>query len=136
MQKRGQLTVFIVVGLILLLLLVGFFALQSSITTKGLEPEMPQDVSAIKLFVDGCLMQATGQAVRDVALRGGYVTPPELALTQNQDIVPYYFKDETRHDTSLEFIANQVSLETQTKLGNCIADFTTFEDQGYDIQFE
>ena len=136
MQKRGQLTVFIVVGLLLVALLVGFFAMQSSVTQKGLEPQIPQDVSAIKLFVDGCLMEATTQAVRDVAWNGGYMTPPELVFTQEDDIVPYYFKDETRHDVLLEFIADEVSREAESLFIECINDFTTFEDQGFTMLFE
>jgi hypothetical protein len=84
-QKRGQVTIFIIIGIVLLFLgaIVYYFA--SSRTQVELPEKFirdtPQEVLPIRYYVDDCIKIAATKAVEEIGLHGGWVQDPEIATT-------------------------------------------------------
>src|SRR3989344_7553316 len=86
-MKRGQVTLFIIVGLIILII-VGFLLFLRSDALKsklGLGRTsaiiVPEQLKPVKNNIDGCVKQVGEEAINILSLQGGYIKLP-------QDIMP------------------------------------------------
>lgn len=120
MQKRGQVTVFIVLGIIIMAVFaLTAFLLKSGETSSETLTQPVQTVDELKIpvkqQVEGCLDQTATKAIHYVSLQGGYYNPPPVYQYQFGAFIPYYYYD------------NKVNLPTiseiETELGNAIKDF-------------
>lgn len=96
--KKAQVTAFIIIGIILLLLIGMFYYLQRTyLTAQFPEEELPEEIKPIKLAVESCLSAVLDDAVTFVGLRGGYYTMEVEAVEQvheNDPLIlkyPYYY---------------------------------------------
>lgn len=89
-MKRGQISLFIIVGLIILIFTtLAYFAITS------LAPEQVEttDFSSFNFMYDSCLDTASRQAIQGLEVYGGYLdTPPSYYLYDDIE-VPYYYSD-------------------------------------------
>ncbi|MBD3248738.1 hypothetical protein GF336_01715 [Candidatus Woesearchaeota archaeon] len=78
-QKRGQVTVFIIVGIIILLTAtIAFYITQRTAVVKP-ERVVPPEVEPISDFIDNCVEIVGEECVRLLAANGGYLEfPPEV----------------------------------------------------------
>jgi hypothetical protein len=132
MEKRGQITVFIIIG-VMLILVVGFIALlNNSFSQRAVEP-VTAATDPISSMIEGCLTDATKEAVRITFAQGGYDTLPSTVLTRQEFDsivqVPYLFYEGEADIPSLSQIEKSVGRIAQDRLMECI-DFSTFEKQG------
>ena len=73
---KGQVTIFIIVGIFLLLMITGaIFFLSPDDLTRGelLRDSVPSEYSPVQLYVESCLDQVGERAVRILGERGGYL---------------------------------------------------------------
>ena len=83
---KGQVTIFIIVGIFLLLMITGaIFFLSPDDLTRGelLRDTVPSEYSPVQLYVEGCLDQVGERAVRILGERGGYL------FTENDNYLSY-----------------------------------------------
>ena len=74
MAKRGQVTFFIIIGIILLIILGIYFALRATLTNEQIiEPAF----APIKNHVDSCIESTARQALYELGQNSGYLYPPE-----------------------------------------------------------
>lgn len=140
MEKRGQLTVFIIIVLVLLLSTLLFFR-YLNIREKPATEELP--LAVIEEQVNTCLTTAAKEAVYLVGLQGGYVNPSgettyweggdgrqtneHYFLGQNQ--LPFVDKNLRQIEDIESVLANYAIIE----VGKCL-NFTAFEQQGIKVQ--
>src|SRR3989344_5440695 len=139
MGKKGQLTVFILLGIFILAATAVFLYLRKDRTAFGIEESIPPEFQPIKIFVEDCLQQYTQSGVALLGTQGGYTYFPEriannpdstIAFTPNNPIrVPYWqYKGETR----VPSIANMEQSLSDYLLGNidrCLQDFAVFSQK-------
>lgn len=157
---KGQISVFVIIAVILVLGSIIFLSYNS-----GSIPLFTSDKSSykIKKFVEGCLEEETNTAVNEMGLRGGwlYHTPIKYAkVDENKYLVknsrgfdyfgvqiPYwYYYDDAQKSFELDYpeydSENKYSMKNQIKKyldenleKNCIKSFSSFENVYY-IKYE
>ena len=135
MQKRGQVSVFIILGIILLALGIFILKLQSTNETAQLKQNPLSATSierpAVEEFVNSCLQSTTKIALHTIARQGGYYKlPPNSDLGNN---VPIYINNSVVYIPTIEKIEEQISTAITKLLPECLGEFKTFEKQGIEI---
>lgn len=139
MQKRGQITVFLVVGIVVLLLaaLLFFVISKSQISMLEVEEEETKAFNwvkpALQLYIEDCIKETADPSVYLLAVQGGIIYPDEDSkiLLTDYGIVNYAWingmnglsKQKMQKDLA-EYLVENIDL--------CL-DFETFEKQGLQI---
>ncbi len=138
MLKRGQITTFIIVG-VLVLVVTGLilFLSKSLIKDKtAVEEEKAQGASTlsapIQNYIERCVEETSKEAITFVSQQGGYYQLPELSDTSL--LLPYYFYQNGSELISKEELENQISQYIDQELFFCVRNFAYFEEQGYQIK--
>ncbi len=111
MHQRGQVTVFIVVGIVLLFIFGALYWLISSSTQLSTEREEASktvfQTQPVQQMIENCLQKSTEKAILELALQGGYSFLPEHSTTEYVMNAPYYlFDGETRTLSGVEVQRN------------------------------
>ncbi|MBT3985258.1 hypothetical protein HOD38_00880 [archaeon] len=83
MYKRGQATVFIIIGLVVLLIVTAVILYKSNVFQSEWEREqaealtVPEEAEEVQDFVLGCVEQITVDAVNLMGMQGGYIDIPD-----------------------------------------------------------
>jgi hypothetical protein len=73
MQKRGQVTIFITLGVLIVIIFGMFFFLKSGTTTEELKTEIETvETASIKMFVEDCLEKTAREGTLLLGRQGGY----------------------------------------------------------------
>ncbi|MDO8511053.1 MAG: hypothetical protein Q7S55_02705 [Nanoarchaeota archaeon] len=135
MLKRGQVTIFIIVGILVLAITMLSLYVASRLTTEEL-PSQQISTDFISSFVQSCLEKSVTDSIYKVSAAGGYYHPPQEELL-GLDIqgeyfqLPYYFKDAQSELPELSVIESEIAAAAEDKLLECVAGFESFEKQGY-----
>ncbi len=152
MTKRGQITVYVIIGLIALATVVtAFYAkdyVLKVILNKELEENIiiPEKIKPINTFVLSCLKESGEKALKIIGQQGGYTTIPrdpfpsdQLNLISNaltiygNNNVAYWFyeqpnkiqKTQMPTESDIEF---QISNYIENDLNSCLNNFEGFQD--------
>jgi len=112
-NKRGQVTIFVIIGVILLLAVIIFVSIKEEEAKKEIAPgikvsaeEIPTQFSPIKPFVDSCINKIGTEALIKIGEHGGYINPAEFNIQAKEDptagnavrfssgsdlVIPYWF---------------------------------------------
>ncbi|MBW2999974.1 hypothetical protein KY339_04840 [Candidatus Woesearchaeota archaeon] len=139
MKKRGQVTIFIFVGVVLLILLALFIQLRGKVAEITRPEVIPEEFKPVKTFVETCMQETAADAISLLGSQGGYLyMPPEIANNPDSYIsygvvspvkIPYwYYRDRNRvpPKTNME---SDLSRYMNENLNACLRDFTAFEDK-------
>jgi len=94
-SKRGQITVFILLGLVILGLVVGFLVLKSKVTetelsTGDVVEKTPTDLRPVHNFVHECMERVLIDGLKRVGEHGGYIEPLNEELSGKSFEVDYF----------------------------------------------
>jgi hypothetical protein len=93
MKKRGQVTLFVVVG-ILIVVIASIFAFtfsQSGLKrNKALSDSVPEKFSPVKNFVESCISSSGERAVRMLSERGGYIFSRDYPMISVYGLAPSF----------------------------------------------
>ncbi|MCD4760203.1 hypothetical protein K8R33_04940 [archaeon] len=157
MQKRGQVTVFIVVGIVILIVFALLFFLRSTITESSFEDEMnaltvPKQLEPVKIYLDSCLKQTVEEGVFILGEQGGYINLPEdiaqrstlnpfsntLEIYKGAEVAYWYY--ETANGIEIQNIPTKEKIELEIEayvnenFADCFYKMPIFEEQGFTIQ--
>jgi hypothetical protein len=141
-QKKGQITLFIILGIVLIVSFSLVFYLFQSNTGRG-ESEIQQiqsfelSTSPIKSYVDSCLQNTATEAIDYIGKHGGYY---DLDQTYSTNSAPYntayYFYRDINSMPSINIIEKELSNYINDNLFFCLQNFVIFEEQGFNIDME
>ena len=85
MQKRGQVTIFVIIGILIIVSILLFLFLRSRVylgpgTILDLEQEFPQ----IEEHIQECLLEAVEPRIIQMGLQGGFIRTPDGTFRQYQ----------------------------------------------------
>ncbi len=115
-MKRGQVTIFVLLG-ILLLFFVGFFYVFMQNLTNPIVEESPVAAS-VRTYLDACFENEASYIIDYVALQGGYYSQPPYPFTYTFDgenyqiykpYIPIYFSDNEAHVPTIEEMESAIS---------------------------
>ncbi|QQG38450.1 MAG: hypothetical protein HYS32_02470 [Candidatus Woesearchaeota archaeon] len=132
MQKRGQATIFIILGLLILIVSgVIYYTLsyikETNIEKEALKKQLPSQIEPIGKFIDECLYSTSIAGTYLIAVKGGYYnTPISYIDTESIDIAYYSFKGKDVSPT-LTQIENNLGEFIKEALPLCLQNFSKFE---------
>lgn len=127
-SKKGQLTLFIVLAIVIVLSIVIYFYTESTkesltekfVSGKGLTEEM----SAVRTNVFDCIDRTTKDALITIGVQGGYYTPSEKYytnkdLTEKNSFFSYFYYEGDYLMPSKEKIQNSISKYIESNINEC-----------------
>jgi hypothetical protein len=142
-SKRGQITIFIITGILILLAIAAFVFLRQTVTVFKPEKVIPPEVQPVQNFIDNCLQESAREAVILMASNGGYLTfPAEIDLDPFSYIttgpvsdvrLPLWRYNGLIRIPSEERMKDDLALYILNNVKNCINDLNSFKEQ-FEIQ--
>jgi hypothetical protein len=119
MEKRGQITIFIIVAILLIATIGFYYIFKNDLGSQGSLGEYGYVYS----FVEECIKEVGTSATYYVSQNGGYFIPSELS---NEEGIPYYYYSGQSYLPSKENIANEISEYVNEMLFFCTQNFVEF----------
>ena len=137
MQKRGQITLFLVVGILLLALSAGIFYLVKTRVTEPLTTEGETTLSGLRLkpqitsFVESCIKKVAIPGIYLMSIQGGLLYPddPQTILLTENSIINYGYLNGARH-LLLEKMEEDLGTYVHESINTCLKDFSDFKKEG------
>jgi len=128
-MKRGQLTIFVIMAIIIVAAIIIFFSLYKTGIILS-----DKKTDSIDSFVGDCLTSAINDAIFFDSLQGGYLETPNNSVSWDFLSIPIYW-DGSAHVPSLNTIKEQLGYGIELSLLNCTGDFSQFQDKGYEVSY-
>ncbi len=130
-KKKGQVTIFIIIGIMLLLFIVmGYYlftvgTLQKFTQTVTESSTMIDGKTAVKTYTEACLRDVTQQGIIVLGAYGGIIYPDEETnlLATERTVVTYLLRDP---DERKERMENDLELYVMENINICLDDFSSF----------
>ncbi len=129
-NKRSQVTIFIIISILIIALILIFFMFKGQIRQFLYSPE----VESVYLFVDNCIDEVGSEVIYKIGENGGYYFPPNFSTESG---IPYYYSNGKSYMPSKEEIEKEISFFVSEKLFFCtrnFIDFPNFEITQRDIK--
>jgi len=137
MQKRGQTTIFIAVGLVIVIIIALFFFIRGNIGPVGKEVPFTTKGKEVQDYVQNCIDETVKESLMDIGSRGGYYSSAPLGfLSYEGKDYAYYYKTPNFEIPTTNEIETNLENYFLDHIGNCIKDFELFKGKGYDITFK
>jgi hypothetical protein len=136
MKNKGQITVFIILGLIIMFTIGLFLFVESNFLLDDLEYDQENTGSSfsqstsVQLFFESCLEDQLAESIDEIALNGGYYESSDELLVDDFDLVyydflPYYYLDYSYNVISQNQIELELAKALTINIGPCL-NFSSF----------
>ncbi|MBR9683881.1 hypothetical protein GOV03_05065 [Candidatus Woesearchaeota archaeon] len=139
MQKRGQVTVFIVVGILILAITGATLYLSSMFKTVEQDNllKLEELKAPVKSQVNYCIEKSMMDGIFYVGMQGGYYFPAAVSEQYWGGFIPYYFYDEEEHVPSMGELEEQLSTAVKFFLPACLDKaLAFFEKERVEVKYE
>jgi hypothetical protein len=140
-KSRAQITIFMIVGIIVLFIIAGSIALYSKMSAKETLPIIDKTATiqnkakTVDTYIKECLDSVGKEGLLTIGLQGGYYNLPERYFSLEYTDVPYYYYEENIAGVlSKEEIAANLGKYIDDNIGYCLNDFEEFTVNGYIIE--
>lgn len=132
MTKKGQIAIFILLGIIIVIATVIFiqFQQQKTITAETTE------TSPVNTFVAECLANTASHGLNFVSERGGYYNLPERNASADFLETAYWKFLSDNLTPNREQIGNSIAMYINDNLEDCLENFSVLNSSGYNIEKE
>ena len=133
MNKRGQITIFIIAALVIML---GASLLFYFLAIPGQEQdtyEQAIDKSIVASAVDNCLKETGTEAIYLVSTRGGAIYESGYMFYGNFQQITYSIYDNKSVAVSKSFIEDEISRYVEDTLDLCMNYFHDFKDYDFEV---
>jgi hypothetical protein len=124
-NKKGQVTIFIIIGILIVAGVILYFTLRKE-TTDFTTEEVSTEVRPIQTYVQNCIDEISQETILIVASRGGYYDSPNLSISEFK--IPYYLIEKKEYVPSISEIEKEISKGVEIKLTECVGDFSEFNE--------
>ena len=137
--KRGQVTVFIILGIVILMLTASVLMMVKFITQEQIDIEEQEFLTSlsyesVEIFVQSCLDITAENAIELISVQGGYHKVSENYVNNIFFKIPYYFDVGENSFPNLNEINQSLVNYMLEELPYCLNDFSYFTDVGYEIE--
>ena len=156
MQKRGQVTIFIVLGIVVLVAIALVFMFRSELIEQDFESEMnsiivPQQLMPVKQYFDVCLTDVTEEGIMVLGEQGGYIEIPEditprfdnnvysnsLELFEGSEVAYWFYESANGIENGQIPTKEEMEIQLENYIGNnfdrCFYFVENFEEEGFEI---
>ena len=138
MKKKGQVTIFIIIAVVIIFLGVAFFIVKGNVSK---EKTISTEETLISQHVMSCLEGSLEEVLFINGLQGGYYYLPKDSLAHFFDnlplnsSIPYYLSEGKSYVPSKEVFEEQLSLGVEDKFKECL-NFSKFPTSEISYSFE
>ncbi|HDH53611.1 MAG TPA: hypothetical protein ENH24_03910 [Nitrospirae bacterium] len=144
MQKRGQITIFIIIGIIVILTIAGLIIFREQITVFKPEKVLPPEVAPLQRFVENCVQTTAREGITILAANGGFIRfPDSIELDSGSYIstnpffpefkIPLWRYNGQTRIPSEDYIKQDLRYYIQANINSCLHDLETFANL-FDIE--
>jgi len=140
MKKRGQVTIFIIVAIVIMSIIALFFLFRSGVVPGiGEKPEKNPNI-----FLESCIEDKVKEGIEIISLQGGYISNPlHKTFKFKDEIFPinisylcynqnYYFPCINQEPMLIQHLKNEIYNYISDDVGDCFDKLTlSLEKQGY-----
>ena len=135
-DKKAQVTIFIILGILLVLALILIIAFKQEIVTFKPGELVPTSKGKIEQFITACVEQAGNEALEKVGAQGGYINVPlEIATDTSRHlrtspftVVPYWAYGPTVDIPTLDEIKLQIDHYVERHVRDCLLQTQAFQE--------
>jgi len=135
MAKRGQVTIFIIVGIIIVAFAILIYIFYPKITsTLGFEAKNPSQ------YIQNCLEDSIRQSVKTISLQGGSVNPQHYFLYVGNKTEylcyseSYYTQCVMQQPMLKEHIEAEIKKSVEAQAQSCLSQMAeSYKNKGYDV---
>ncbi len=120
MEKKGQVTIFIIIAILLVSAVLVFFLFKDRLGVGGSRNNDP-----VYLFVENCVEETGEDAIYYIIQNGGYLIPPPASTLGG---IPYYYYRDRNYLPTLNDIGKEISAYVEESLSYCTNGFVDFPD--------
>jgi hypothetical protein len=139
-NTKGQITIFIILGLMLLLALILTVTLEKELVQVQSEEIIPSGKGRIEQLISSCMKKVGEDALFQLGLQAGYIDVPNSVANDGSmhlrispfQVVPYWAKGLQTFIPSLSEIKNSIDLYMLENLRSCVFELEPFVET-YDI---
>ena len=135
-NSRAQVTIFIILGIVIVVGIVIFFI----ISNKSIEEVNTPEKLGPKGFIDSCVQDAVEDSLEKILANGGVLEPSKTLLYNGTNYTylcyagDYYQQCYTLYPMLKQNIANQIKSNTTKDVQDCFQRLREdFENRGYDV---
>ncbi|MBU0615396.1 MAG: hypothetical protein KJ601_04850 [Nanoarchaeota archaeon] len=133
MKSKGQLTIFIIFGFVILIAIGFLFYIRgATLVERAQVEEVPLEVQPVKNFVEACLEEVAVPGIYLLGEQGGYIYGYDQLLMTDNLQVAYHLEYDKDVSPTTEFMENEISRFVKRSLPLCIDNFTGFEYLGFE----
>ena len=132
MTKRGQVTIFIIIGIIIVSVSgIGYYLIKNS----GTDAPKSQEGEAVYNYIQKCIKDSAANSAYIFGFQQGYYSAPGKALDTPDTSVAYFYYLGKNIVPSNSFFEEQFSKIMQEEILFECTDFSDFENIGYSISY-
>ena len=139
-SKKGQITIFIILGILMLLALVLVIALKKEVISFKTEEIIPTEKGKVENFITTCMDQVGEDALLIIGSQGGYIKIPEDSLNDANyglkispiHTVPFWASGPNVNVPSILLIKERIDTYIEENLRPCLFDLEAFQES-YDL---
>ena len=135
--KKGQITLFIIIALIIIAAAIAFLVLRSRLPGTDKSSDNPED------YIDKCMQDAGKQAIKLLSEHGGYVQPGYFILYKNKTVGytcynnNYYYTCIMQNPSVVSLIRDEIYNYIEPRLESCYSTLKkNMEKKGYDVELK
>lgn len=138
MNKRGQITILIIVSILILFVIIITIFINNKSYSTDFEKAFSKlgiiaETSIIKSSIIDCLEQTSKDANFMIGLQGGYYTPPLKSENVGFIFIPYYYYEGEFLNPPKEKIEKELAIYLDNNLDSCIKELK-YEDFSLDYK--
>ena len=136
-QKKAQIAIFILLGIVILIAASFLFYFNPSRESEIEKiSQFPTEIIPIKNYVETCISEVGEDASIFISKQGGYYNFIETFFDSGRESTSYHFYYNKSVIPSLETIQEEFSRYLNEHLSDCLDNFSIFKKQGFEITGE
>jgi len=158
MQKRGQVTIYIILGIVILVVFGLIFFLRNEIVKNDFQSQLarvkvPEQIQPIKNYVDECLEETIMSGARNIASKGGYLEVPFEDVPRSvlnpfsnslelgsSGVAYWYYKSANNLDKTqvptIESMEEDLEEYINDNFDFCLKGLDRYWEEGFEISYE
>ena len=140
MPKSGQVTAFIILGIVIITVVAAAFYFRNQLISLGFSSgreesiTIPTQLRPVKNHIDNCLREISIEGIYQIGRQGGYYNAPvESSIIYFTESVPYYYLNNQEIIPSIRIIEKELASYISDNLIACL-NFKDFIDNGFKIR--
>lgn len=133
-MKKGQITLFIIIGVILILAISTFFIFFNNNVEQDLNTVSNQESSNLNLFVEDCLSETLKKGLYEIGMLGGFRTMPLANFFSEYGEAAYHYYQGLNLAPTIEDVQQNLEDYIYDEIQYCFMNFIEFKNMGYEVE--